>query len=489
MRKLDELSFDNTYGRLPEDFYERVNPTPFGNPHLVSFNPDAAALIGLDPAEAHKPEFLDYFSGKKLLPGSEPVAMYYTGHQFGVYNPDIGDGRAILLGEVRNSAGEKRDLHLKGAGRTRYARVFDGRSVLRSAVREYLCSEAMHGLGIPTTRALTIVGSDERVERETSERGAMMLRTAETHVRFGSFEAFYYRGCNDHVRLLADYVIENHFPHLIEGDDKYAAFLKEVTERTAKLMALWQASGFTHGVMNTDNMSILGLTIDYGPFGFMEEYEPDYVPNHSDHFGRYSYSNQPPIALWNLRKFAQALSSLIPQDRSEEILSEFKECYKDSYLQIMRKKLGLKEAAAGDGGLVGRLLEILKDGRADYTNFFRRLGGFSTNGSEGDKNVSSLFNNKSFFNEWAYQYRNRLKTENGIDKERKKEMDSVNPKYVLRNYIAEQAIRKAVDESDYSEIERVHTLLRNPFAEQPEYDNYAEPAPAWARKLIISCSS
>ncbi len=343
MRKLDELSFDNTYTRLPEDFYERVNPTPFGNPRLVSFNPDAAALIGLDPEEANKPEFLDYFSGKKLLPGSEPIAMYYTGHQFGVYNPDIGDGRAILLGEVRNSAGEKRDLHLKGAGRTRYARVFDGRSVLRSAVREYLCSEAMHGLGIPTTRALTIVGSDERVERETSERGAMMLRIAETHVRFGSFEAFYYTGRNDHVRLLADYVIENHFPHLIEGDDKYAAFLKDVTERTAKLMALWQASGFTHGVMNTDNMSILGLTIDYGPFGFMEEYEPDYVPNHSDHFGRYSYSNQPPIALWNLRKLAQSLSPLVASDKSEEILSGYKECYKDSYLQIMRKKLGFKE--------------------------------------------------------------------------------------------------------------------------------------------------
>lgn len=489
MRKLDELSFDNTYTRLPEDFYERVNPTPFGNPRLVSFNPDAAALIGLDPEEANKPEFLDYFSGKELLPGSEPIAMYYTGHQFGVYNPDIGDGRAILLGEVRNSAGEKRDLHLKGAGRTRYARVFDGRSVLRSAVREYLCSEAMHGLGIPTTRALTIVGSDERVERETSERGAMMLRIAETHVRFGSFEAFYYTGRNDHVRLLADYVIENHFPNLIEGDDRYAAFLEEVTEKTAKLMALWQASGFTHGVMNTDNMSILGLTIDYGPFGFMEEYEPDYVPNHSDHFGRYSYSNQPPVALWNLRKLAQSLSPLVASDKSEEILSGYKKCYKDSYLQIMRKKLGFKEAAAGDGDIVGRLLEILKGGRADYTNFFRRLSDFSKDNPDSNNRISSVFNDGSLFDGWSDLYAERLRVEESNDRERKKEMDSVNPKYILRNYIAEQAIRKAVDENDYSEIERVHTLLRNPFAEQPEFDNYAEPAPAWARKLIISCSS
>jgi protein adenylyltransferase len=489
MRKLEELNFDNTYRRLPEEFYELVKPTPFENPHLVSFNPDAAALIELDPEEARKPELTDYLSGRKLLLGSEPLAMYYTGHQFGVYNPDIGDGRAVLLGEVRNSAGKKWDLHLKGAGRTRYARVFDGRVVLRSAIREYLCSEAMHGLGIPTTRALAIVGSDERVDRETAEMGAMMLRIAETHVRFGSFEAFYYTGRPDNLKLLADYVIENLFPHIADEEYKYNAFLVEVVERTARLIALWQASGFTHGVMNTDNMSIAGLTIDYGPFGFMEEYEPDSVPNHSDHFGRYSYSNQPPIALWNLRKLAISLSPLLDLERSEETLSRFGNSYRRFYTDIMRRKLGLRVSMPEDDVLVRRLLEIMREGRADYATFFRRLGGFSTDDSNGDNSVSSLFGDRSLFNEWADRYRKRLRSENSIDGERKSKMDSVNPKYVLRNYIAEQVIRKAAEEGDYSEIERIRILLKNPFAGQPELETYAEPAPAWARSLVISCSS
>jgi uncharacterized protein YdiU (UPF0061 family) len=489
MRKLDELDFDNTYRRLPEDFYEPVHPTPFENPHLVSFNTDAAALIELDPEEALKPELIEYFSGRKLLPGSEPLAMYYTGHQFGVYNPDIGDGRAILLGEVRNASGEKWDLHLKGAGRTRYARVFDGRAVLRSAIREYLSSEAMHGLGIPTTRALSIVGSDETVERETAEKGAMMLRIAETHVRFGSFEAFYYTDRHESLKLLADYVIESHFPHLTNADGKYDSFFGEVTERTASLIALWQASGFTHGVMNTDNMSIAGRTIDYGPYGFMEDYEPDYLPNHSDHFGRYSYSNQPPIALWNLRKLARALSPLLDNERAEEILSGFGKSYRRFYTDIMRRKLGLKTSLPEDDGLIRLLLEAMREGKADYTTFFRHLGNFSPDDTNGNKIVFTLFDEVSLIHEWADRYGKRLRSENSIDGERKRDMDSVNPKYVLRNYIAEQAIRKAVYDSDYREIERVRILLKKPFEEQPEFETYAEPAPAWARNLVISCSS
>lgn len=489
MRKLTELEFDNTFARLPEEFYERVNPTPFESPHLVSFNREAAYLIGLDPSEADNPEFAEYFSGRRLLPGSDPVAMYYTGHQFGVYNPDIGDGRAILLGEVRNSNGEKWDLHLKGAGRTRYARVFDGRAVLRSCIREYLCSGAMHGLGIPTTHALCIVGSTERVERETTETGAMLLRVAESHGRFGSFEAFFYGGRKDYVKLLADYVIENHFPHLSEENDKYALFLGEVVKRTASLIALWQAYGFTHGVMNTDNMSVTGLTIDYGPFGFMEKYDPGYVPNHSDHFGRYSYSNQPAISLWNLRKLARALDSLVPRSSSEGILEGFKSCYGERYFEVMRRKLGLQETAPGDGELIRKLLEILEESGADYTNFFRRLSGFRANGSQGNGHIASVFEGDSRFDEWAKLYSARLGAENRGDKERREEMDSVNPKYVLRNYLAEQAIRKAVDENDYREISRLHDLLINPFGENPEFEAYSEPAPAWVRNLVISCSS
>jgi uncharacterized protein YdiU (UPF0061 family) len=489
MRKLNELEFDNTYRKLPGDFYDLVRPTPFENPCLVSFNPEAAGLIGLDPEEAHNPDFIEYFSGRKLLPGSEPLAMYYTGHQFGVYNPDIGDGRAILLGEVRNGPGRKYDLHLKGAGRTKYARVFDGRAVLRSAIREYLCSEAVHGLRIPTTRALSIVGSGETVERETPEKGAMMLRLSETHVRFGSFEAFHYTGRPDYVKLLSDYVIENHFPYLTDADDKYGEFLGEVARRTASLIALWQASGFTHGVMNTDNMSITGLTIDYGPYGFMEAYDPDYAPNHSDHFGRYSYSNQPPIALWNLRKLSLALGPLVSSARSEEIFSGFRDTYAGFYTDIMRRKLGLRESMPGDGALIRGLLEIMRESKTDYTTFFRDLGNFTASAPYGETNASTSFPDALQSGGWAYQYRNRLTMENSIDHERKAVMDSVNPKYVLRNHIAEVAIRKAADENDYSEIERVRMLLKDPFLEQPGSERYAAPAPDWARSLVISCSS
>ncbi|KAB2833334.1 MAG: YdiU family protein [Candidatus Dadabacteria bacterium] len=483
MRKLTELLFDNTYRRLPGDFYDLAQPTPFSNPRLVAFNPDAARLMGLDPDEASNPDFVEYFSGRKLLPGSEPIAMYYTGHQFGVYNPDIGDGRAILLGEVSNGEGRKLDLHLKGAGRTKYARVFDGRAVLRSVIREYLAGEAIHGLGIPTTRALTIVGSDETVERETLEQGAMMLRLAESHVRFGSFEAFCYSGRPEYVELLADYVIERHFPRLANADDKYGEFLAEVTDRTASLIALWQAHGFTHGVMNTDNMSILGLTIDYGPYGFMEGYDPEYVPNYSDHFGRYSYSNQPAIALWNLRKLALSLSPVVSQEKSAEIVSGFRTSYGKYYTDIMRRKLGLMKSLPDDTALIRKLLDILAEQKTDYTNFFRRLGGFSTDSLSESNRLSPAFD------EWSHAYGERLRLENSIDSERKAGMDSVNPKYVLRNYIAEGAIRKAVDENDYSEIERVRLLLKEPFSEQSGSESYAEPAPDWARGLVVSCSS
>ncbi len=489
MRKITELEFDNTYSNLPEDFYQRVNPTPFENPRLVSFNPDAACLIGLDPEEAYHPEFVRYFSGGKPIPGSDPVAMYYTGHQFGVYNPDIGDGRAILLGEVRNSEGRKWDLHLKGAGRTRFARIFDGRAVLRSAIREYLCSEAMHGLGIPTARALCIVGSDETVEREKPETGAMMLRVSESHVRFGSFEAFFYTDRHDCVRLLADYVIKNHIFYLHEEVDKYALLLDEIVKKTARLLALWQAYGFTHGVMNTDNMSVLGLTIDYGPFGFLEKYDPGYIPNHSDHFGRYSYVNQPAISLWNLRMLAKSMSPVIDKERSEDIVDAFRDHYSAEYFQIMRKKLGLKETMPEDDKLIKRLLEALTEGEVDYTSFFRKLGVFSTDVSFDNNDIEVLFKHGLRFREWSEFYASRLRAENSDHLERKKQMDTVNPKYILRNYLAERAIRKAVDEHDYTEISRLHNLLRDPFGEQPEFEPYSMPAPEGERNLVISCSS
>ena len=482
LRKLDELRFDNTYRFLPEDFYHVVDPEGFQNPHLVAFNPDAAELMDLDPNEAMNPLFPEYFSGKKLLPGSEPLAMYYTGHQFGVYNPDIGDGRAILLGEVRNQGGEKWDLHLKGSGRTRYSRVFDGRAVLRSTIREYLCSEAMHALSIPTTRALCIVGSDEKVERETTERGAMLLRMSPSHVRFGSFEAFHYTGRDDSLKILSDYVISEHYPELLDSDNKPLHLLEQLTDRTAKLIAKWQAAGFTHGVMNTDNMSILGLTIDYGPYGFMEEYDPEYTPNHSDSFGRYSFENQPGIAFWNLGKLASALSTLVPREDAQQAVGTFKQLYSQYFLEIMRKKLGFKTSQSNDGLLITGLLEVMRDENKDYTNTFRALSDYST--AEGNE-VSS---DSEALEDWSHKYGDRLKYEDSSDSERKVLMDSINPKFILRNSLAERAIRKAEDESDYSEIEKLHRILKDPFSEQPEFEDYAKPSPE-GKNLVISCSS
>ncbi len=486
MRKITELKFDNTYRTLPEDFYHLVKPTPFINPHLAAFNSDAGDLINLDPGEFQRNEFLKFFSGNKLIPGSDPLAMVYTGHQFGFYNPNIGDGRAILLGEVKNDNGESWDLHLKGSGRTKYSRVFDGRAVLRSCIREYLCSEAMHGLGIPTTRALCIIGSDEKVERETTERGAMMVRMAQTHVRFGSFEAFYYTDKPEYVQLLADYIIEHHFPEFLGSEVRYNLLFSEVVKRTAELMAKWQAVGFTHGVMNTDNMSITGLTIDYGPYGFLESYNPKYVPNHSDHFGRYSYQNQPSIAHWNLNKLAVAMSSILDGEKSQKALDEFINIYSAEYVQIMSKKLGLKEQLPEDVRLIKRVLEILISESADYTVFLRRLG--SLNSVDNIK-IVSMFDDKDSISNWLSSYKLRLSAEGSNDKTRKKEMDLVNPKFILRNYLAENAIRKAVDQEDYSEIERLHRILREPFEEQKEFQDYAEASPDWAKNLVISCSS
>ena len=489
MKKITDLQFDNTYRKLPEEFYDLVKPTPLDNPHLVCFNLDAAALIDLDPTQADRAEFREYLSGMKSIPGADPLAMYYTGHQFGVYNPDIGDGRAILLGEVRNNKGECWDLHLKGAGRTRFSRVFDGRAVLRSCIREYLCSEAMHGLGITTTRALCIIGSDEKVERETTQIGAMMVRMAETHVRFGSFEAFHYTDRPECVKLLADYVIEHHFPDFIAESDKYSLFFSEVVARTAKLIAEWQGAGFTHGVMNTDNMSITGLTIDYGPYGFLEDYNPEYTPNHSDNFGRYSYQSQPGIALWNLNKLAVALSSIIDGKKAQESLDEFRNIYSISYVEIMSKKLGFNDELTEDVELIKRLLAILANEKVDYTIFFRRLSNINSNNSDYDKEIVSMFEDKDSISNWMSSYKLRLKAESSNDNERKKAMESINPKFILRNYLAENAIRKAVDEADYTEIERLHRILREPFKEQIQFQDYAAASPDWGKNLVISCSS
>lgn len=487
MRKLEELPFDNTYARLPEAFFERVNPSLFKAPHLVSFNPAAAQLIDLDPDEAKRPEFAEYFSGGRQLPGSEPIAMLYSGHQFGQYVPQLGDGRAILLGEVRNRQGGKWDLHLKGAGLTRFSRDGDGRAVLRSTIREYLCGEALHGLGIPTTRSLCIIGSDEPVIRETVETGAMLVRLAPNHVRFGSFEVFFYRRQHEHLKTLADYVISEHFPHLVDNADRYAGLLMEVAERTGRVIAQWQAVGWAHGVMNTDNMSILGLTLDYGPYGFMDGYNPAFIPNHSDHHGRYSFQNQPDIGYWNIRALAQALSPLITQGDVHKAPEMYEATMLHHYAALMRAKLGLQESQLDDDTLTTDLLALMHAGRVDYTNFFRALGDFCQETGANDS-IRDFFPDRQGFDRWAERYRARLSGERSDDRERKARMNRCNPKYVLRNYLVHRAIRHATQQ-DYSEIERLLGLLRDPYSDQPDMDAYAAPPPDWGKGIVVSCSS
>jgi uncharacterized protein YdiU (UPF0061 family) len=487
---LQTLPFSNSFAALPDSFYSRVAPTPFETkPTLIHFNAKAAALLDLDPAVQHDPQFVEVFSGNHKLPGMDPIAMLYAGHQFGHYVPQLGDGRAILLGETTNSRGEKWEIQLKGSGLTPYSRNADGRAVLRSSIREYLCSEAMHGLGIPTTRALCLIGSEDEVYRERIETAAVVTRLAPSHIRFGSFEVFYYRDQHDSLAVLADYVIAKHFPHLVDAPDKYARFLNEVVTRTAQLMARWQAVGFSHGVMNTDNMSILGLTFDYGPFGFMDAYDPGYVCNHSDHSGRYAFEQQPRIGHWNISCLAQALLPIMPVEDAKAALENYVPAYAEHYGELMGRKLGLMQASQEDVALINTLLGMLHASHLDYTNLFRGLGRFQSAPGAKNAQLRDQFTDRAAFDAWAEAYRARLRRGLGSDAERQARMDQTNPKYILRNYLAQNAIRLAGQDRDFSEVDRLLELLAHPFDEQPERESYAAPPPDWARQIEVSCSS
>ena len=486
MPSISSLSFDNSYARLSPEFYEVVDPTPLPGLSLVAFNPDAAQLIDLDAAVTTSSDLASYLSGARRVPGAEPVAMLYAGHQFGVWVPQLGDGRAFLLGEVKNRRGDRWDLHLKGGGPTRFARGGDGRKVLRSAIREYLGSEAMHGLGIPTTRALAIVASEALVRREMPERAATLLRLASSHVRLGSFEALASLQRPDLVKALADHVIAHHFPGY---EHRYGAWLREVTVRTAKLVASWQAAGFVHGVLNTDNMSILGLTLDYGPYGFMEEFDPAFISNHSDHEGRYAFDQQPAIGLWNLNRLADALAALIPEDEATQALGAYAPAFAHHLGMRLRARLGLSEGRPEDAVLVASLLGLMQSQRVDYTRFFRALGTYSAQTGTVTPELAAEVPDTRALDAWLLAYRDRLAAERNRDEERQARMARVNPVYVLRNWLAERAIRRATSERDYSEIEKLRTLLKFPFSEHAGFEDYASSAPDWARDLVVSCSS
>ncbi|MFL6711070.1 MAG: protein adenylyltransferase SelO [Massilia sp.] len=485
-----DLPLSNSFAALPPEFFTRLMPTPLPAPYFVGASGRAAALVGLTVDDLQAPDFVELFAGNAVADRSLPLSAVYSGHQFGVWAGQLGDGRAILLGELNGPAGPM-ELQLKGAGLTPYSRMGDGRAVLRSSIREFLCSEAMAALGIPTTRALCIMGADRPVIRETVETAAVVTRMAPSFVRFGSFEHWYHRDKPEQLKQLADYVIHTFYPELTAEANPYTALLAEVTRRTARMIAHWQAVGFMHGVMNTDNMSILGLTIDYGPFGFMEAFEPGFICNHSDQGGRYSYANQPQVGHWNCYALGQALLPLIGDvDAAQEALGVYQGEFGATLDYLLHAKLGLNTHLDDDAALIDGMFKAMTASHVDFTNFFRALGNFTAEQdvSAGNTVLRDMFIDRSDFDAWAAQYRTRLQSEQSVDSERKLAMDAVNPKYVLRNYLAQVAIDKAANK-DYSEIARLLAVLERPFDEQPDNAAYAALPPDWASHLEVSCSS
>lgn len=487
MPHLDQLTLNQPFATLGEPFFSRTQPEGLPSPQLLHVNAAAAALIGLAADDImNDPDAADILCGNRLPASAQPIATLYAGHQFGYYVPQLGDGRALSIGVTQHPLHGTQELQFKGSGRTPFSRSGDGRAVLRSSVREYLCSEAMHGLRIPTTRALSLVGSSLPVFRETTETAAVIVRVAPGFVRFGHFETFYYRKQTDQLRALADYVLAQHYPELVGAEPPYIALLQEVSRRTALLMAQWQAVGFTHGVMNTDNMSILGLTLDYGPFGFLDHYEPGFVCNHSDEMGRYAFDQQPDIAGWNLSRLAQALSPLTGEAEAYAALQDYPRQFASAYINLMSAKLGLP-AQKENVSIILSLLELLHRNHIDYTIFLRRLCDFDPAAEASNAPLRDLFANRADFDAWANDYRTLLLRHPNPN--RPAEMRQENPKFILRNYLAENAIRIVRDDGDTTEIDRLLTVLHQPFDEHPALEHYAAPPPDWAKDLSLSCSS
>lgn len=536
---LEELNWDNSFVReLPGDprsdsiprevlhaCYTKVLPSvPVNNPQLVAWSESVAELLELDPREFERPDFPLIFSGASPLVGAIPYAQNYGGHQFGMWAGQLGDGRAITLGEILNSKSQRWELQLKGAGKTPYSRFADGLAVLRSSIREFLCSEAMHGLGIPTTRALCLVTTGKDVMRDMfydgnpkDEPGAIVCRVAQSFLRFGSYQLHASRGKKDFelVRALADYAIRYHFPHLENmtrsesisantdvdlTSNKYAAWAVEVAERTASVIARWQDVGFTHGVMNTDNMSVLGLTIDYGPFGFLDSFDPSYTPNTTDLPGRrYCFANQPDVGLWNIAQFTSALSTaeLLSDKEADYAMERYGNKFMDDYQDIMTRKLGLTKY---NKKLIGELLKNMVSDKVDYTNFFRSLSNIKADPAiPEDQLLIPLkdvlldigMERREAWTNWIKSYIQELSTTGVLDEERKVSMNFVNPKYILRNYLCQNAI-DAAEQGDFEEVRQLLKVMQCPFDEQPGMEKYARLPPAWAHRpgvCMLSCSS
>ncbi|MCJ2036218.1 protein adenylyltransferase SelO [Methylobacterium sp. J-068] len=488
------IPFANTYARLPERFFAEVPPTPVAAPRLIRVNRDLADLLGIDPDWLAGPEGVAVLSGNRVPEGAEPLAMAYAGHQFGNRVPQLGDGRAILLGEVVGRDGVRRDIQLKGAGPTPFSRRGDGRAALGPVLREYVVSEAMAALGIPTTRALAAVLTGDSVMRETVLPGAVLTRVATSHIRVGTFQFFAMRGDLDGVRALADHVIGRHDPDLAEAPDPYRALLARVVARQADLVARWLLVGFIHGVMNTDNCAVSGETIDFGPCAFLDAYDPAAVFSAIDEYGRYAYGNQPGILHWNLTRLAEAMLPLLAPETedgiavAQDVLAAFGPRFEASYYAGLRAKLGLTTVQDGDGDLARALLETMGANRADFTLTFRRLGDAALS-AEGDAAVAALFDDPAAYGAWATRWRARLAAEPVDSAIRRAAMNRVNPAFIPRNHRIEAVIEAAIARDDFAPFHDLVTVLANPYDDQPAFAAYAEPPQAHERVLRTFCGT
>jgi uncharacterized protein YdiU (UPF0061 family) len=486
--------FDNSYARLPDRFFQRIAPTPVAAPRLIRVNRALASQLGVDPGWLGSEEGVQILAGNRVPDRGEAIAMAYAGHQFGGFVPQLGDGRAILLGEVIDRGGVRRDIQLKGSGRTRFSRGGDGRAWLGPVLREYVVSEAMAALRIPTTRALAAVTTGEPVMRETLLPGAVFARVASSHIRVGTFQFFATRGDDEGARMLADHVITRHYPDAAHAELPYRALLDAVIRAQAELIAQWLLVGFIHGVMNTDNMSVAGETIDYGPCAFMDEYDPATVYSSIDRMGRYAYANQPNIGLWNLTRLAECLLPLLSEDQdvavgqAEEALDAFAPAFDDAYQAGLRRKLGLQFKQEGDSALARDLLKVMHENTADFTNTFRRLSEAAA-GPENEAAVRALFADASAIDAWLVRWRQRLEQEPTSAEERQKAMRAVNPAYIARNHRVEAMIRAAADKDDFGPFEELLTLLSKPFEDQPEFAQYAEPPEEHQRVHATFCGT
>ena len=486
--------FDNSFVRQLEGFYVPWQGTKAPKPRIALFNDALAESLGLN-LDASDEHLAAIFAGSERAAGSEPVAQAYAGHQFGGFSPQLGDGRALLLGELLDNQGERYDIQLKGSGRTPFSRGGDGKAVLGPVLREYIMGEAMHALGIPTTRALAAVTTGEQISRQGLKPGAVLVRIASSHIRVGTFEFFAARGATERVKTLADYTINRHYPELVDSENRYLALFKAVATRQAKLIAQWMQVGFIHGVMNTDNVALSGETIDYGPCAFMDHYDAQTVFSSIDRNGRYAYVNQPAIGQWNLARFAETLLPLVApddQDRAVELvtdaLTDFMVTYKQAWLEGMGRKIGLKETKPQDTALVQILLGTLQGEHVDFTLFFRRLGDSLVN-EKGKTDLLALFDDPEAIVGWLKDWQNRLSEEACPPEAVSSAMARVNPIYIPRNHLVEAALQKAEDFADLSDVQQLLTVLAAPYEERTGLEDFTRPAPSNFGPFVTYCGT